>query len=64
MGGLFSKYPFQADARGLTMFEVSHVYQLTPEPPVMECVNDYIVAAIEQDDLRYFHTSCIIPNPA
>ena len=54
MGGLFSKYPFQADARGLTMFEVSHVYQLTPEPPVMECVNDYIVAAIEQDDLRYF----------
>ena len=54
MGGLFSKYPFQADARGLTMFEVSHIYQLTPEPPVMECVNDYIVAAIEQDDLRYF----------
>lgn len=37
-----------------TMFEVSHIYQLTPEPPVMECVNDYIVAAIEQDDLRYF----------
>ena len=54
MGGLFSKYPFQADARGLTMFEVSHVYQLTPEPPVMERVNDYIVATIEQDDLRYF----------
>ena len=54
MGGHFSKFPFQADARGLTMFEASHVYQLTPEPPGMERVNDYIVAAIEKDDLRYF----------
>lgn len=54
MGGHFSKFSFQADARGLTMFEASHVYQLTPEPPGMERVNDYIVAAIEKDDLRYF----------
>ena len=50
----FAKYPFQGNTHGLTMFEVTHVYQLTPEPPDIEHVNDYIVAAIEQDDLRYF----------
>lgn len=46
MGEHFAKYPFQAGAQGLTMSEVSHVYQLTPEPPSAENINNYIVAAI------------------
>lgn len=54
MGEYFAKYPFQAGAQDLTMFEVSRVYQLTPEPPGMDAINDYIAAAIEQDDIRYF----------
>lgn len=29
----FAKYPFHGNAHGLTMFEVTHVYQLTPPPP-------------------------------
>ena len=38
----FAKYPFQADAHGLTMFEVTHVYQLIPPPPELYTVNEYI----------------------
>lgn len=54
MGEYFAKYPLQAGAHGLTMFEVTRVFQLTPEPPELGSVNDYVVAAVEQNDLRFF----------
>jgi len=54
MGEYFAKYPLRAAYSGLTMFEVTHVFQLTPEPPEMDSINDYVVAAIVQNDLRYF----------
>ena len=50
----FAKYPFQGNAQGLTMFEVTHVYQLTPPPPELYTVNEYIVAAQTWHDLRFF----------
>lgn len=50
----FAKYPFQGNAHGLTMFEVTHVYQLTPLPPELYTVNEYIVAAQTWHDLRFF----------
>ena len=50
----FAKYPFQGNAHGLTMFEVTHVYQLTPPPPELYTVNEYIVAAQMWHDLRFF----------
>ena len=50
----FAKYPFQGNAHGLTMFEVTHVYQLTPPPPELYTVNDYIVAAQTWNDLSFF----------
>ena len=50
----FTKYPFQGNAHGLTMFEVTHVYQLTPPPPELYTVNEYIVAAQTWHDLRFF----------
>ena len=50
----FAKYPFRGDAHGLTMFEVTHVYQLTPPPPELYTVNEYIVAAQTWHDLRFF----------
>ncbi len=40
----FAKYPFQGNAHGLTMFEVTHVYQLTPPPPELYTVNEYTQA--------------------
>ena len=50
----FVKYPFRGNAHGLTMFEVTHVYQLTPPPPELYTVNEYIVAAQTWNDLRFF----------
>lgn len=50
----FAKYPIQGNAHGLTMFEVTHVYQLTPPPPELYTVNEYIVAAQTWHDLRFF----------
>lgn len=50
----FAKYPFRGNAHGLTMFEVTHVYQLTPPPPELYTVNEYIVAAQTWNDLRFF----------
>lgn len=50
----FAKYPFQGKAHGLTMFEVTHVYQFTPSPPELYTVNEYIVAAQTWHDLRFF----------
>lgn len=50
----FAKYPFRGNARGLTMYEVTHVYQLTPPPPELYTVNEYIVAAQTWHDLRFF----------
>lgn len=54
MKEIFAKYPFQGNAHGLTMFEVTHVYQLTPPPPELYTVNEYIVAAQTWHDLRFF----------
>ena len=50
----FAKYPFRGNAHGLTMFEVTHVYQLTPPPPELYTVNEYIAAAQTWHDLRFF----------
>lgn len=50
----FAKYPFQGNAHGLAMFEVTHVYQLTPPPPELYTANEYIVAAQTWHDLRFF----------
>ena len=50
----FAKYPFQGNAHGLTMFEVTHVYKLTPPPPELYTANEYIVAAQTWHDLRFF----------
>lgn len=50
----FAKYPFQGNAHGLTMFEVTHVYQLTPPPPELYTINEYIIAAQTWHDLSFF----------
>ena len=50
----FTKYPFRGNAHGLTMFEVARVYQLTPPPPELYTVNEYIVATQTWHDLRFF----------
>ena len=52
--GYCVKYGFLAEPKGLTMREVERIFQLDPEPPVLENMNDYIIEAVHSRDLRCF----------
>ena len=48
-----AKVPFY-NADDLTMREVQNVFQLDPEPPALENMNDYIIEAVRSRELRWF----------
>ena len=56
----FAKYPFRGNAHGLTMFEVTHVYQLTPPPPELYTVR-YIALNDGVDTLNQTSSMDITP---
>ena len=56
--GYCVKYGFLAEPKGLTMREVERIFQLDPEPPVLENMNDYIIEAVHSRDLRCFPFFC------
>ena len=45
LSGHCAKYSFLTESKGLTMREVERIFQLDPEPPVLENMNDYIIEA-------------------
>ena len=49
-----AKYSFLTEPRGVTMREVERIFQLDPEPPVHENLNDYIIKAVRSRELRWF----------
>lgn len=49
-----AKYSFLTESKGLTMREVERIFQLDPEPPVLENMNDYIIEAVRSRELRWF----------
>lgn len=53
-----AKYSFLTESKGLTMREVERIFQLDPEPPVLENMNDYIIEAVRSRELRWFSFSC------
>ena len=54
LSGYCAKYSFLTEPKGLTMREVERIFQLDPEPPVLENLNDYIIEAVQSRDLRWF----------
>ena len=54
LSGYCAKYSFLTEPRGVTMREVERVFQLDPEPPVHENLNDYIIKAVQSRNLRWF----------
>ena len=52
--GYCAKYSFLTETKGLTMREVERIFQLDPEPPVLENMNDYIIEAVRSRELRWF----------
>lgn len=54
LSGYCAKYCFLTESKGLTMREVERIFQLDPEPPALENMNDYIIEAVRSRELRWF----------
>lgn len=54
LSGHCAKYSFLTEPKGLTMREVERIFQLDPEPPVHQNLNDYIIKAVQSHNLRWF----------
>ena len=54
LSGYCAKYSFLTEPRGVTMREVELIFQLDPEPPALENMNDYIIEAVRSRELRWF----------
>ena len=54
LSGHCAKYSFLTEPKGLTMREVERIFQLDPEPPVHENLNDYIIKAVQSRELCWF----------
>lgn len=52
--GYCAKYSFLTEPKGLTMREVERIFQLDPEPPAHENLNDYIIKAVQSRELCWF----------
>ena len=52
--GYCAKYSFLTETKGLTMREAERIFQLDPEPPALENMNDYIIEAVRSRELRWF----------
>ena len=51
MGAYGKKYPFCAEeGSGLTLLEAERAFQLLPDPPKVENLNDYIVMAVNGNE--------------
>ncbi len=40
-------------SEGITRREAEHIFQLKPEPPATECLNDYILLTLQKKNLDY-----------
>ena len=54
LSGYCAKYSFLTEPKGLNMREVERIFQLDPEPPVHENLNDYIIKALHSRELCWF----------
>lgn len=53
MEGYIAKYGFRYLEKNLTRFEAERAFQLEPEPPKVDDINEYILMAIREQKLLY-----------
>ena len=54
MTGYIPKYPVNPHCDGIIPYVAERIFQLEPEPPVVDSLNEYILSALQEKDLRYF----------
>ena len=52
--GYRPKYSFKVLKGGLTTEEAERIFQLTPAPPRVEKLNDHIIHAVAEKDMKHF----------
>ena len=54
MIGYTQKYTIDAMELGFTRYVAERIFQLEPEPPKVDSINEYILSALRKKDLKYF----------
>ena len=54
MTGYTQKYILDAAELGFTRYVAERIFQLEPEPPKVDSINEYILSASREKDLKYF----------
>ena len=58
MTGYISKYPVNPHSDGIIPYVAERIFQLEPEPPAVDSLNEYILSALQEKNLLYFCSSC------
>ena len=48
MTGYIPKYPVNPHCDGIIPYVAERIFQLEPEPPVVDCLNEYILSALRE----------------
>ena len=54
MTGYISKYPVNPHSDGIIPYVAERIFQLEPEPPAVDSLNEYILSALQEKNLLYF----------
>lgn len=54
MTGYIQKYILDLSDDGITRYAAERIFQLEPEPPRVDNINEYILSTLRERDLKYF----------
>ncbi len=54
MTGYIPKHPVNPHGDGIIPYVAERIFQLEPEPPAVGSLNEYILSALQEKDLKYF----------
>ena len=54
MTGYIPKYQVNPHGGGIISYVAEHIFQLEPEPPAVDSLNEYIRSALQEKNLIYF----------
>ena len=54
MTGYIPKHQVNPHGEGIIPYVAERIFQLEPEPPVVDCLNEYIQSALREKNLLYF----------
>ena len=54
MTGYILKHPVNPSVSGIIPYVAERIFQLEPEPPAVDSLNEYILSALHEKDLKYF----------